>query len=195
LRIGNGAQQFDQTSARRFAKMETLLPATDLWQWIERNRDKFQTPSGARLLFEDSEFVVLVIQGPNDRSDFHVDPSDELFYQIKGDIWVETVGDDGKRQRHDVKEGQLLLVPHLVPHSPQRPAGTTGFVVERKRRPDESESFVWFCEKCGAELNRIDKRVSELTRQINQVIRDFKASSDLHRCQRCGYENPAGRSV
>ena len=169
--------------------METVQPAISLWQWSAQNRDAFQPPSGAKLLFEDSEFVVLIIRGPNDRRDFHVDPSDELFYQLEGDIRVDTMGEDGRRQGHAVKEGQFLLVPHSVPHSPHRPAGTTGLVVERKRRPDESESFVWYCEKCGLELHRLDKRVSELTREVNETIRNFNASPELQRCRHCGFDN------
>ena len=138
---------------------------------------------------------MLIIRGPNDRRDFHVDPSDELFYQLTGDIWVDTMEEDGRRHRHDVKEGEFLLVPHFVPHSPHRPAGTTGLVVERKRRPDEDESFVWYCEQCGGELHRMDKRVSELTRQINQVIRDFNASADLQRCRHCGHDHGLKKSA
>jgi 3-hydroxyanthranilate 3,4-dioxygenase len=170
--------------------MGLLRPAMDLWKWVEQNREAFRPPVGNKVIWDDSEFIAMVICGPNQRRDFHVDPHDEFFYQLKGDIWVETIGGDGKRQRNDVREGQVFLVPAFVPHSPRRPAGTWGLVIERKRTASEDEDLVWFCDRCDHELYRARMKVADIEVQLADAIRHFNASSDLRTCRKCGYITP-----
>ena len=110
------------------------LVAFDLWQWVQDNRTSFEPPVGNKVIWEDSQFTAMIVRGPNARRDFHVDPSDEIFYMLRGAMVVETI-EDGKRQEHVIREGGLLLVPGLTPHSPHRPADTWGLVVEVKRAP------------------------------------------------------------
>ena len=104
--------------------IDSLVPF-DLKGWIEENKDSFQPPMGSRVLYNDPQLIMIVVGGPNTRGDFHVTDSPEFFYQIQGDIVIEYF-EDGKRLRSEVKEGQVALIPAMVPHSPQRPAGTVG---------------------------------------------------------------------
>ena len=105
-------------------------------------------------VFPESEFIYQIVRGPNARNDFHLDPGDEIFYQLKGDITVRCREADGRMRDVRVREGESMLVRAGTPHCPIRPAGTWGLVIERKRRPDELDALAWFCEGCGAELHR-----------------------------------------
>src|SRR5438477_12066513 len=111
------------------------LVSQNLWQWIEDNRESFEPPVGNKVVWEDSQYTAMVIHGPNARRDFHIDPSDEIFYQLRGDIVVEYLDHAGQRQQTVVGEGELFLLPAMVPHAPHRPADTWGLAIEIKRRP------------------------------------------------------------
>ena len=56
----------------------------NLQKWIDENRDKLKPPVGNAQVWEDGEFMVTVVGGPNQRRDFHDDPTEEFFYQLKG---------------------------------------------------------------------------------------------------------------
>ena len=99
------------------------LVSFNLWQWVADNRHAFEPPVGNKVIWEDSQFTAMIIRGPNGRRDFHVDPSDEIFYMLKGDMVLEYM-DDGRRREQVIREGELLLVPAFTPHSPHRPADT-----------------------------------------------------------------------
>ncbi|HEY7928790.1 MAG TPA: hypothetical protein VID71_02180, partial [Steroidobacteraceae bacterium] len=65
--------------------MPSLKPL-NLQQWIEAHRELLRPPVGNKLLYENGEFLVMAVGGPNARKDFHVDPAEELFYQIEGQM-------------------------------------------------------------------------------------------------------------
>src|SRR5262245_25231415 len=165
------------------------LVAFDLWQWVQDNRTSFEPPVGNKVIWEDSQFTAMIVRGPNARRDFHVDPSDEIFYMLRGDMVVETI-EDGKRQEHVIREGGLLLVPGLTPHSPHRPADTWGLVVEVKRSPEQTESLLWFCERCNALLHEVTMHVADIEGQLKSAIDGFDASRDLRTCRGCGHVHP-----
>ena len=165
------------------------LIAFDLWEWIAQHREAFEPPVGNKVVWEDSQFTAMIIRGPNARRDFHVDPSDEIFYMLKGDMVLEYI-DGGRRHRQTIREGELLLVPALTPHSPHRPADTWGLVVEIKRRPDQTESLQWFCERCDAELHAVTMHVADIERELKAAIEHFDASVALRTCPKCGHVQP-----
>jgi 3-hydroxyanthranilate 3,4-dioxygenase len=165
------------------------LRAFELWKWIEDHRTAFEPPVGNKVIWEDSQFTAMIVRGPNARRDFHVDPSDELFYMLRGAMVLEYI-QDGRRQERVIREGELFLVPGLTPHSPHRPADTWGLVVEIKRRPDQEESLVWFCERCDAPLHQVTMHVADIERELRQAIEAFDASAALRTCRRCGHLQP-----
>jgi 3-hydroxyanthranilate 3,4-dioxygenase len=131
----------------------------------------------------------MIIRGPNARRDFHVDPSDEIFYMLRGDMTLELMR-EGRRQTRIIREGELLLVPALVPHSPHRPADTWGLVVEVKRQPEQVESLLWFCDRCDAGLHTVTMHVGDIERELRAAIEAFDTSAELRRCRTCGYVQP-----
>ena len=165
------------------------LIAFDLWQWIEDNRRAFEPPVGNKVIWEDSQFTAMIIRGPNARRDFHVDPSDEIFYMLKGDMVLEYM-EHGRRRERVIREGEMMLVPAFMPHSPHRPADTWGLVVEIKREPEQTESLLWFCERCDAPLHEVTMHVADIERELRAAIECFDDRQDLRTCGRCGYVQP-----
>lgn len=163
----------------------TVPDATNLATWIEQNRASLKPPVGNKLLFGDGEFQVMIVAGPNTRRDFHCEPGEELFYQLKGDITLKVIEDDTIRDIV-IAEGDIFLLPANTIHSPRRPAGTLGMVVERQRHEDEEESITWYCESCGNQLHQFVGVITDLGTQLKPVMDAFWADASLHTCSRCG---------
>jgi 3-hydroxyanthranilate 3,4-dioxygenase len=165
------------------------LAAFGLWQWIEENRAAFEPPVGNKVIWDDSQFTAMVIKGPNARRDFHIDPSDEIFFMLRGAMTLETL-EDGRRRSRVIREGEMCLVPALTPHSPHRPADTWGLVIEIRRQSPQTESLVWFCDRCDAELHRVTMHVADIEKELKTAIERFDASVALRTCKACGHVQP-----
>ena len=165
------------------------LAAFGLWEWIEKNRAAFEPPVGNKVIWEDSQFTAMIVRGPNARRDFHVDPSDEIFYMLRGDMVLEYMA-DGQRRERVIREGEMCLVPALTPHSPHRPEGTWGLVVEIKRQPAQTESLRWFCDGCDSLLHEVTMHVADIERELAAAIARFDGSVELRTCRLCGRVQP-----
>ena len=62
----------------------------NLQHWIEANKEDLKPPVSNKQLFAGvaQDVILFVSGGPNTRNDYHVNPTEELFYQLKGDIAV-----------------------------------------------------------------------------------------------------------
>lgn len=155
-------------------------------KWIDEHRHILKPPVGNAQVFKDNQdFIVMVVGGPNSRKDFHYDEGEEFFYQIQGDINVRII-ENGKPVDVPVKEGEIFLLPAKVPHLPQRPANTIGLVIERYRQPGEQDGFLWFCENCGEKLYEEYLEVTDIVKQLPEVMNNFYASEDKRTCKNCG---------
>jgi 3-hydroxyanthranilate 3,4-dioxygenase len=163
--------------------MSTPTPL-HLKAWIEANRRHLQPPVANKLVWPDTEFNVMIVGGPNTRKDYHVDPGEELFYQLEGDMILRIMEPEGPRDI-PIREGEIFLLPALLPHSPQRYAGTVGMVVERRRRPEERDHLRWYCEGCGEILHDESFHCTDLGTQLKPIIERFHASEPLRTCRRC----------
>jgi len=160
------------------------LQAFSLRRWIDENRATLRSPVGNKRVFRDGDFVIMVVGGPNARKDFHVDPGEEFFYQLEGDIVLKTM-QEGRAVDLPIREGEILLLPALVPHSPQRGEATVGLVVERRRRPGELDGFQWYCERCGELLHQEFLEVTDIEK-LAPVFERFYASRERRTCSNCG---------
>src|SRR5215470_5574282 len=160
------------------------LVAFDLGRWIEQHRHAFEPPVGNKVIWEDSQFTAMIIRGPNARRDFHVDPSDEIFYMLRGAMILEFMR-DGRREQQVIREGEMCLVPALTPHSPHRPADTWGLVIEIKRVPTQTESLVWLCDVCDETLHEVTMHVADIETELKTAIERFDASVELRTCGKC----------
>ena len=172
--------------------MGQFLPY-NLKAWVEEHRDLLKPPVGNKMVWQDAEFMVMVVGGPNRRKDFHVEEGSEFFYQIEGDITLRIIEDDAPRDIA-IREGEIFLLPPRIPHSPQRPANTIGMVVERVRKPGELDHLVWFCDACGETLNDASFELRDLGTQLKPIIEGFYADEALRTCKKCGdvMQVPAG---
>lgn len=161
------------------------LKAFNFRDWIDKHREYLKPPVNNRLVFRESEFIIMVVGGPNSRTDYHEDPGEEFFYQLEGDMTLRTM-QDGARVDIPIREGEILLLPARVPHSPQRYANTVGLVIERKRRPEEQDGFLWFCEHCSYPLHAEYLHVSDIEKQLPPVFERFYNSLEMRTCQACG---------
>lgn len=162
----------------------------NIWKIIEDNKELLKPPVNNKALWEDSQFLVMLLGGPNARREFHVSPSDEIFYQVKGSCYVEIINDENKREVIEVKEGEMFVLPGNVPHSPHRVADTYGIVIEYKRKEGELEDLVWLCDQCDHELHRATLQVTNIGKQIAEGIAHFNASEKLRTCDNCGHVMP-----
>ena len=162
-----------------------LQPPFNQARWIDEHLPKALGAIGNKELFKGSDFIYQVIKGPNARNDFHLDPFDEIFYQLAGGIFVHVI-EEGRERRIPVKEGEVFLLPRGVYHSPRRPPGTIGLVVERPRKPDELDAIAWFCPKCSHKLHEVEFWCDDIEKGLGEVIRKFNADLSLRTCRKCG---------
>ncbi len=160
------------------------LSTINFKKWIDENRHLLKPPVGNRCIWEDREFIVMVVGGPNARTDYHINNGEEFFYQVEGDIVLKVI-DDGKPVDVPIKEGEIFLLPGNVPHSPQRPANTVGLVLERKRLPGEKDGFVWICPKCSNKLYEEFFTLTDIAKQFPPIFDRFYASEENTTCKKC----------
>ena len=166
------------------SKADQLTPL-NFKRWIDEHRHLLKPPVGNQVVWEDREFIVMVIGGPNSRKDYHVDESEEFFYQLEGDMTLKVV-DGGKHVDIPIRAGEIYLLPARMPHSPRRPAGTIGLVVERKRRAGELDGFVWYCEHCGAKLYDEFLPITDIVKELPPVFDRFYGDPARSTCRNCG---------
>ncbi|MBZ0098226.1 MAG: 3-hydroxyanthranilate 3,4-dioxygenase, partial [Taibaiella sp.] len=156
-------------------------------KWIEENRHLLKPPVGNQTVYKNTgDFIVRVVGGPNSRKDFHYNESEELFYQLEGDIVVRIV-EDGKPVDIPIKAGDMFLLPAKVPHSPQRTAGSVGLVIEKVREGGETDGFLWFCEHCGEKLYEEYFELTDIVTQLPPVMERFYSDADKRTCKNCGH--------
>lgn len=171
-----------------------LPDAFNLDAWTEQNLPTSLGAIGNREVFKDTDFIFQVIKGPNARNDFHIDPWDEIFYQMRGHIFVDTV-EDGKVVRHRINEGEIFHLPKNVFHSPRRPPGSVGVVIERPRRQGEEDGIAWFCECCGNMLHSVYFWCEDIEKTLKQYVQEFNESEHLRTCKECGTVLPDPTTV
>ena len=155
-------------------------------RWIDEHRHLLRPPVGNQQIFKDNkDFIVMVVGGPNSRKDYHYNEGEEFFYQLEGDITVKTVEDGRFRDVH-IRAGDVFLLPPRTPHSPQRPEGSVGIVIERYRKPGERDGFLWFCENCGEKLYEEYFELTDIVKQLPVVMETFYSSEQLRTCKNCG---------
>jgi len=158
----------------------------NLHQWINDNRQLLKPPVGNASLYKEAgDFIVMIVGGPNSRKDFHLNESEELFYQLEGDISVK-IKEDGNIVDIPIRQGELFLLPANTPHSPQRGANTVGLVIEKVRENKEIDGFVWYCENCGEELYREEMPLTDIVKQLPPVMERFYTSEEHRTCKKCG---------
>ncbi|MFT4704555.1 MAG: 3-hydroxyanthranilate 3,4-dioxygenase [Bradymonadia bacterium] len=160
----------------------------DLKSWIDENRHLLKPPVGAQRIFTDAGFIVMVVGGPNQRSDYHLNEGEEFFYQLEGDMTLKVV-DDGEFRDIPIKAGEVFLLPGGVPHSPQRSAHSVGLVVERPRAEHERDGLRWYCESCKEVVYEVRFEVEDFLGQMKSTMQHWAGDDELRKCSSCGHQN------
>lgn len=154
-------------------------------KWIDDHRDLLKPPVGNKAVWKDTEFIVMVVGGPNARKDYHFNEGEEFFYQLEGDVEV-TIQENGNAVKVPIKEGEIFLLPPRIPHSPKRGANTVGLVIERRRKEHEKDGLLWFCETCNHKLYEEYFPLKDIEKDFQGVFERFYTSEDNRTCKKCG---------
>ena len=158
-------------------------------RWIDEHREALRPPVGNAQVWEDADFIVTVVGGPNRRTDYHDDPLEEFFNQLKGDMVLRLM-EDGRPRDLPLREGDIFLLPPHVRHSPQRPAGSIGLVIEYRRPPGTLDAFEWYCLDCHARVHRVEVQLQSIVRDLPPLFQNFYDHPELRRCPACGRVHP-----
>jgi 3-hydroxyanthranilate 3,4-dioxygenase len=166
-----------------------LTPPIDFHKWINEHRHLLKPPVGNKCIY-DGDFIVMIVGGPNSRTDYHWDEGPEFFHQLEGEM-VLKIQEDGKARDIPIRAGEIFYLPPRVPHSPQRAANSIGLVVERKRLAGEQDGLLWFCERCNHKLFEEFFMLTNVETDFLAVFDRFYRSVDARTCKECGHLNPA----
>ncbi|MEP7085550.1 MAG: 3-hydroxyanthranilate 3,4-dioxygenase [Betaproteobacteria bacterium] len=167
-----------------------MLPPINFPQWLADHQHLLKPPVGNQQVWADTDFIVTVVGGPNQRTDFHDDPYEEFFYQFRGNAHLNII-EDGKPGRVDLDEGAIFLLPPHVRHSPQRPeAGSLCMVIERTRPYGVLDGFEWYCPACNALVHRVEVQLKSIVRDLPPLFNAFYADTAARICARCGTIHP-----
>ena len=147
----------------------------NLMKWIEDHKHEFEFPVMNRQFYKEADDVIVFVSlGPNTRNDYHVNPTEELFYQLKGDIALRVRPLDGS-DPHDViiREGEMYLLPRDVPHRPQRPEGTIGLIVEFPRPEGANDHLRWYCNEDKHLVYEAAFRLEHIDQDLHRIMDDF----------------------
>jgi 3-hydroxyanthranilate 3,4-dioxygenase len=160
----------------------------NLNEWIKENRDLLKPPVANKNLYvESGDYIVMIVGGPNARKDYHYNETEELFYQLEGEITVR-IQEDGKAVDIPLKAGDMYLHPAGVPHSPMRSEGSIGLVIELKREGTaHTDGLMWFCDNCNNKLHDTYFDLTNIEKDFLPRFRDFYGSEDLRTCKQCGH--------
>jgi len=158
----------------------------NLHQWINDNRHLLKPPVGNKNLYiESGDYIVMIVAGPNARNDYHYNETEELFYQIEGDIIVKTQ-QDGEMVTYEIKEGEIFLLPPKIPHSPVRPENSIGLVIERKRSDNHKDGLMWFSETANELLYEEYFQLTDVEKDFFPVFKRFYSNEKLRTCPKTG---------
>ena len=157
----------------------------NLNKWIEDNRDLLKPPISNKNLYKDAgDYIVMIVGGPNARKDYHYNETEDLFYQLEGEILVK-IQENGESVAVPIKAGEMFLLPAKVPHSPIRPAGSVGLVIEIKRKEGMTDGLLWFCDNCNTKLHESYFKLNDIEVDFISRFKEFYGSEKMRTCSNC----------
>ena len=163
--------------------------ALNFQRWIDEHRSLLKPPVGNKKVFEEDDFIVMVVGGPNSRKDFHIDEGPEFFYQLEGEMVLKTI-QAGQVVDVPIRAGEIFLLPGRVPHSPQRMPNSVGLVIERRRLPHEKDGLQWYCDNCTTLLHEEFFTLQNVEKDFPPIFDRFFADEKKRTCKKCGTVMP-----
>jgi 3-hydroxyanthranilate 3,4-dioxygenase len=165
------------------------VPPFNFKAWIDDHRDQLKPPVCNKQVYEQDDFIIMVVGGPNGRRDYHYDEGPEFFYQLEGEMCLKTQ-QNGQVVDYSINAGEIFLLPPRMPHSPVRFADSIGLVVERKRLTGEQDGLLWYCENCNHKLYEEYFHLNSIEKDFLPVFDRFFADEQLRTCDQCGTVMP-----
>ena len=127
--------------------------------------------------------------GPNARTDYHDDPYEEFFYQLRGDIVLQGArGRAGRATSRSARARSCCCPGTCGIRRSGRSRARSAWWWRRSGRCDVDDGFEWYCPKCWTLIHR---------------VRGERAEHRRRTCRRCsrpstpasGAARPAGMSI
>ncbi|KAJ5528036.1 3-hydroxyanthranilate 3-4-dioxygenase 1 [Penicillium frequentans] len=171
-----------------------LPPALNIPKWLEENSHLLQPPVNNYCVYHPSTpatagYTVMIVGGPNARTDYHINTTPEFFYQYRGSMLLKTVDPSTNPptfQDIPIHEGSIFLLPANTPHSPVRFKDTVGVVMEQPRPDGAVDIMRWYCRKCSKIVWEKRFVCTDLGTQVKAVVEEFGADEEKRRCKGCG---------
>jgi 3-hydroxyanthranilate 3,4-dioxygenase len=165
------------------------MPIADLH---EISRQLAESGERVSVLWQEPGSLAFVARGREYRSEFHIDPADELMYMIKGEMNLHYRSPEGVEDIAVLRQGSVIFTAAGIPHSPRFPPDAFLLVVERQRRPGEIDRFHWFCPQCDAFLHEETFVVSDYRKDpVSLAYRNFFECEKARTCDQCGNVMPS----
>lgn len=167
-------------------------PPFNFARWIEDHADELKPPVANKQVWKDSNMIVMVVGGGNVRTDYHDDPREEFFYQLKGEMNLKLRAAGEPAVDTVIGEGDVFMLPPHVRHSPQRPdPESIGLVVEYARSAGELDGFEWYCDNCNSLVYRVEVQLAAIDKDLPPLFDAFYSSVEARTCDACGVVHPA----
>ncbi len=164
--------------------MSNLVTPLNFKKWIDEHRHLLKPPVGNKVVWENGEYIVMVVGGPNSRKDYHYNETPEFFYQVEGDMILRVI-ENGKPKDIHINEGDIFLLPAKVPHSPQRKANTVGLVIEYPRDEGVQDALHWYCENCDAKLYEQAFTLDNIETDMPIIFDAYYGNEEKRTCNSC----------
>ena len=153
-----------------------------------------RTGKRVHVLWQEAETLAFVARGREYRSEFHINPADEVMYMLRGEMRLHYRTSEGKEEISVLTEGSIIYTPSGIPHSPRFPPDAFALIIERKRTSGEVDAFLWYCPSCDALLHEERFVVSDYARDpVSLAYATFYDSEQHRTCGACGSVMPDPR--
>jgi 3-hydroxyanthranilate 3,4-dioxygenase len=157
----------------------------------ERAKKLGDTGAYVSVMWQQPESLVFVARGRSYRSEFHINPSDEVMYQIKGEMRLHHRTPEGKEEVAVIPEGSAIHTPAGIPHSPRFGSDAYAMILERARRPGEIDVFQWYCPQCDNLLHEERFGVGNYGEDpVSKAYHNFFFNEQHRTCKNCGHVMP-----
>ena len=174
--------------------MSNLVQPLNFQKWINEHRHLLKPPVGNKCVWDNGDYIVMVVGGPNSRKDYHDNETPEFFYQVEGDMVLKII-DNGKQVDVAINEGDIYLLPAKVPHSPQRKENTVGLVIEYPRAEGMMDALEWYCEQCNSQLYREAFALDNIETDMPKIFDAYYTDHKKCTCSTCGTKMEAPKKI